>query len=166
VLSGVQKYVTDQGYHCKRLEYEGWRSVGRSREGMVKATKPNLDWLKQGISDPHGSAWLNVGWYTKVDDGEWKRTGGHWVTLVGFDATDPNILLIHNPLTRGNGDKPDDPAKDIVRLKLITGGTLDTGKDSTEDAAGRYQVSGPGLPIAHAVDAAFLDAAIVLVVGS
>jgi len=172
VLSGVQKYVENQGYHCERLEYEGWRKVGRNQASAILAARPSLDWLKQGVRDPHGAVWLNIGWYTRVGDGEWKRIGGHWVTLVGYGAADPagaadpNLLLIHNPATRGNDDRPDDPAKDVVHLRQVAEGTLDTGKDSTEDAAGMYQLSGPGLPISRGVDAAFLDAAVVLVVGS
>jgi len=170
VLSGVENYVRNQGYQCARLEYEGWRQVGRRQQDKIKAPRPELDWLKEGILDPHGAAWLNIGWYVRGDSGEWKRTGGHWVTLVGYGAADPNdppnprLLLIHNPATRGNGDAPDSAARDVIYLQPVDAGTLRTGKDSTVDAAGMYQVSGPGLPLAQGVDAAFLDAAIVLVV--
>jgi hypothetical protein len=52
----------------------------------------------------------------------------------------------------------------VVHLKPVSEGTLDTGARSTEDAAGMYEVSGPGLPLARGIDASFLDAAIVLVV--
>jgi hypothetical protein len=92
------------------------------------------------------------------------------VTLVGYgaanlgDPADADLLPIHNPATRGNGDEPDDPAKDVVHVRRIDGGTLDTGSESTEDATGMYQISGPGLPVARRVDGAFLVAAVVLVV--
>jgi hypothetical protein len=168
VLSGVQKYIEEKGYQCRRLEYEGWRNVGSAEAATVKAARPDLDWLSGGVTNPHGAVWLNIGWYREITDGEWKRTGGHWVTLVGVRPGeadgDPPIFLIHNPATRGNGDQPDDPDKDVVYLKAVDSGTLDTGKTSTEDASGMYQLSGPGLPIAKGVDAAFLDAAIVVVV--
>jgi hypothetical protein len=171
VLSGVEKYVQAQGYQCERLEYEGWRKVGRSQQDKIKASRPDLDWLKEGILNPHGAVWLNIGWYVRSGDSdqEWKRNGGHWVTLVGYGAADPGdtpnpqLLLIHNPATRGNGDAPDLAAQDVVYLQQVDAGTLDTGKDSTEDAAGMYQISGPGLPKGKNV-VAFLDAAIVLVV--
>jgi hypothetical protein len=161
VLSGVQKYVEDNGYRCERLEYEGWRKVGRNNQDEIKASRPSLDWIKEGIRNPHGAVWLNIGWYTQNGDGEWKRTGGHWVTLVGCgNADDANQLLIHNPGMRGS----DNPANDVVHLQPVAEGTLDTGRQSTEDASGMYLISGLGLPISRGVDAAFLDAAIVLVV--
>jgi hypothetical protein len=171
VLSGVENYVRNQGYACARLEYEGWRPVGRRQQDKIKAPRPELDWLKEGILDPHGAVWLNIGWYVRsaADGPEWKRTGGHWVTLVGYGAADPNdppnpqLLLIHNPATRGNGDAPDSAANDIIYLHPVDAGTLITGKNTTEDAAGMYQISGPGLPKGKDV-VAFLDTAIVLVV--
>ena len=168
VLTGVQKYVEKKGYSCARLEYEGWRKIGRNAPVAVKARHPGLDWLERGISGPNGAVWLNIGWYKQVGDGEWKRTGGHWVTLVGYGATqagtamDPLLLLISNPAT-SKGDL-EDVSGDVVHLRQVEEGTLDTGKESTEDAAGMYQVSGPGLPISRNVDVAFLDAAIVLVI--
>jgi hypothetical protein len=145
--------------------------VGSSQRDKIKAPRPDLDWLKQAILDPHGAVWLNIGWYVPGDgDNEWKRTGGHWVTLVGYGAPsadetpNPRLLLIHNPATRGNGDAPDAAAKDVVYLQRIDEGTLDTGKDTTQDAAGMYRISGPGLPVSKGV-VAILDTAIVLVVG-
>jgi hypothetical protein len=69
VLSGVRKYVEDMGYHCERLEYEGWRKVGRNQREAIRAARPRLDWLKKGILNPHGAVWLNIGWYTRVGDG-------------------------------------------------------------------------------------------------
>jgi hypothetical protein len=170
VLSGVQKYVEERGYSCSRLEYEGWRNVGRSRQSAVKAARPNLDWLKEGIQDANGAVWLNIGWYKQVDQGVWKRTGGHWVTLVGYGAaqsgvvTDPLLLLVHNPAKSSKSGRAESFANDVVELAPIEEGTLDTAKDSTEDAAGMYRMSGPGLPVSRNVDAAILDAAIVLVI--
>lgn len=163
VLRGIEKYVVGHGYQCTTMEYEGWSKVGDRQREFVMADRPDLDWLKKGILDPHGAAWLAIGWYTRTGDGQWKRSGGHWVAMVGFDARDPHALLIHNPGTRGNGNLPDDPAKDVVHLEPANAGTLDTGDGPSLDASGRYQVSGPGLPMRHD-EIAFLDAAIVLVV--
>jgi hypothetical protein len=164
VLVGLKKYVENCGYRCEELAYKGWRSVGRKEQDHVKGNRPDLAWLKSAISNPHGAVWLNIGWYKKNGENRWKRDGGHWVTLVGFDPNNPETLWIHNPLTRGNGDQPDDPAKDVIYLQQVSAGTLETGKTSTENAAGMYQVSGPALPLARGVDAAFLDDAIVLVI--
>lgn len=163
VLSGLEKYVVSKGYQCSTMEYEGWRPVGRGRELFVKADRPDLDWMKAGILNPHGVVWLNIGWYTSTSDGQWKRKGGHWVALVGFDAHDPSALFIDNPGTRDNGDKPGDPAREVVYLRPIGAGTLDTGEGPAQDTSKMYQVSGPGLPIRPGT-MAFLDGAIVLVV--
>jgi len=163
VLKGIEKYVVAQGYQCTTLEYEGLAHLGRHEEEFIVADRPNLDWMKHGILDPHGAVWLDVGWYTRADDGQWKRSGGHWVPMVGFDAADPNALLIHNPGTRGNGGQPDDPAADVEHLQAVDAGTLDTGYGPPVNAAGRYQVAGPGLPMSPD-KAAFLEAAIVVVV--
>ena len=163
VLKGIEKYVVANGYQCTTMEYKGLKVLGRREEEFNIADRPDLDWMKRGILDPHGAVWLDVGWYSQMAGGQWKRTGGHWVPMVGFDATDEYALLIHNPGTRGNGDRPDDPAKDVVHLKPVDGGTLDTGYGPAEDAAGRYQIAGPGLPMGRD-QVAFLEAAIVVVV--
>jgi hypothetical protein len=159
----MEKYILAKGYQCSTLEYEGWREVGRNRQRFVKGARPDLDWLKKGVLDPNGAVWLTIGWYTCTGESRWKRTGGHWVTLVGFDAADPYALLVHNPSKRVNGGKPGDFSRDMVHFQPVTAGTLDTGKGTTQDAAGLYQISGPGLPKGKNV-VAFLDSAIVLVV--
>lgn len=163
VLRGIEKYVVRHGYQCTTMEYKGWDRFRNSEEEFVTADRPDLAWIKGGILDPHGAVWLIVGWYAQTADSQWKRTGGHWVTVVGFDASHPNILLIHNPGTRGNGDQPDDPAQDVIYLKPVAAGTLITGHGPDLDASGRYQINGSALPMGRDT-VAFLDAAIVMVV--
>ena len=163
VLRGIEKYVVRHGYQCTTMEYKGWDRFRNREEEFVTADRPDLAWIKKGILDPHGTVWLIVGWYAQTADSQWKRTGGHWVTMVGFDASHPNILLIHNPGTRGNGDQPDDPAQDVIYLKPVAAGTLVTGHGPDLDASGRYQLSGSALPMGRDT-VAFLDAAIVMVV--
>ena len=156
VLRGIEKYVVSRGYQCTTMEYEGWTRMGQREEEFVMADRPNLDWMKKGVLDPHGAVWLIVGWYSQTGDGQWKRTGGHWVTLVGFDARNPNALFIHNPGMRGN-----DPAQDVIYLRPAGTGTLVTGYGPEQDTFGRYLISGPGLPMSPG-GVAFLDAAIVV----
>jgi hypothetical protein len=163
VLKGIEKYVVAHGYQCTTMEYEGLAHLGRHEEEFIVADRPDLDWMKKGILDPHGAVWLDVGWYTPTGDGQWKRTGGHWVPMVGFDAADPYALLIHNPGIPANGGQSDDPARDVVHLQLVDAGTLDLGDGPIVSAAGRYVLSGPGLPMSHET-VAFLEAAIVVVV--
>lgn len=163
VLSGIENYIVGQGYQCTTMEYKGWPKLARREEEFVQGTRPDLAWIRQGISNPHGAVWLNVGWYTRTGEGQWKRTGGHWVALVGCGDSDPQTLLIHNPSTPGKDSQTDDPAQDVVQLQPIAAGTLETGEGPAQDAAGRYQISGPGLPMGRD-QVAFLDAAIVMVV--
>jgi hypothetical protein len=165
VLAGVRKYIENQGYACERLEYEGWRNVGKSQSAAVLAARPELSWVKEGISNPRGAVWLNIGWYVRGDSAnEWRRVGGHWVTLVGYASE--SQMLIHNPATRGNGENANNPAGDAIHLTAVPDGLLQVGKGATQNAAGMYRISGPGLPIGKHVDAAFLDGAVVLVIGS
>jgi hypothetical protein len=163
VLRGIEKYVVSRGYQCSTMEYEGWSRMDQHEEEFVMADKPDLNWMRKGVLDPHGVVWLAVGWYNQTGNGQWKRTGGHWVPLVGFDAKNPNALLIHNPGTRGNGSQPDDPAQDVIHLRPVGAGTLVTGEGPDLDASGRYQIAGPGLPM-NPGQVAFLDAAIVVVI--
>lgn len=163
VLRGIEKYVVSCGYQCSTMEYEGWTKMGSHEREFVMADRPDLNWMKKGILNPNGAVWLVVGWYNRAGDGQWKRAGGHWVTMVGFDAKDPNTLLIHNPGTRGNGGQPDNPAQDVIHLTPVNTGTLVTDNGQEVDAFGRYRISGPGLPVARG-RIAILDAAIVVVI--
>ena len=163
VLKGIEKYVVAHGYQCTTMEYEGMYELGRREREFIIADRPDLNWMKRGILDPRGAVWLGIGWYTQTGEVRWKRTGGHWVPMVGFDTTDAGALLIHNPGTRGNGDLPDDPERDVVHLKLMTEGTLEMDGGPEHSAVGRYQVDGPGLPMGRD-QVAFLDSAIVVVV--
>ena len=163
VLRGIEKYVVSRGYECSTMEYKGWTRMGPHEREFVLADRPDLDWMRKGILNPNGAVWLIVGWYDQAGNGQWKRTGGHWVTMVGFDAKDPNALLIHNPGTQGNGAQPDDPAQDVVHLTPVRAGTLITDEGKDVEAFGRYRISGPGLGVAPG-QVAILDAAIVVVV--
>jgi hypothetical protein len=95
VIAGVQGYIENAGYEIGQLQYSGWRPAPRD---VVAGKFPDLDAVKEAIADPHGAAWLNVGWY-RYDEasGNYARSGGHWVTVVGYDGDD---LLIHDPSPR------------------------------------------------------------------
>lgn len=99
LLNGVDRFIQDKGYQYVRLQYQGWRYHNPRFSTGVDV--PNLEWIKQGIRG-NSSAWLNYGKYTydAVSD-EYTRTGGHWVTLVGYgydsSLANPTYLVIHDP---------------------------------------------------------------------
>jgi hypothetical protein len=95
----VDWYLQDCGYQYARLQYQGWRYHDPAFGTGVEV--PDLPWIKQGIRG-YSSAWLNLGWYN-YDAGtdQYTRTGGHWVTLVGYghdsSLATPTYLIIHDP---------------------------------------------------------------------
>jgi hypothetical protein len=95
VIRGVRRYVEDAGYEIERLKYSGWRPATKTD---VAGKHPDLNAVRKAIASPHGAAWLNVGWYKyDSDSGDYIRSGGHWVTVVGYDG---DALLIHDPSPR------------------------------------------------------------------
>jgi hypothetical protein len=178
MLRGLRRYVEKQRFHCERLEYEGWRSVGRAEQAAVKAVLPNLAWLQSGANHPRGAVWLNVGWYVSAGGkGQWKRTGGHWVNLAGALASatgadaDAATLVIRNSLKNENSDPAPARAKvstefasDLLDLARQNDGEAVAKSGPARSLKGSYLVQGPGLPTKSGTTA-FLDGAIVLVVG-
>jgi len=161
ILHGVEKYVDEQGYRCASLAYEGWRKVGP----YLKASRPDLNWIKDTILNPHGVVWLNIGWFIRLDADHYKRSGGHFLTLVGFDSSNPLTLLIHNPEMYGKGPKATDPDRYELRLKPMESGTCESEDGQTQNADGLYEVSGPSLSLGHN-KIAILEEAMALVVAN
>ena len=134
LLHGVEGYVTAAGYSIAELSYEGWRPVPSDYDA---GEFPVLDDIRNAIADDQSAVWLNVGWYTYDEEsGHYARTGGHWVTVVGFDGDD---LLIHDPApSAGKGFRTQQ-----ISLEEIAEGQL-TGRQENlpRDAAGYYEVGG------------------------
>lgn len=103
LLLGVENYLKDRGVAWSYLGYQGWRK--HPEQFSADSAAPELDWIKDGLLGD-SAVWLNLGWYKKDEKtGEFLRTGGHWVTLVGYGQDDkgrkdPMSLLIHDPATR------------------------------------------------------------------
>lgn len=103
VLDGVARFLKSETPNAE-LSYHGNRKVpGRYNPERISDVSPQ--WLMSGIAkDDH--IWLNIGWYQRLSNGELKRTGGHWVTLVGYERFGSgkdgikDALLIHDPATR------------------------------------------------------------------
>jgi hypothetical protein len=177
MLRGLRRYVEKQGFHCHRLEYEGWRTVGRAEQAAVKATLPDLAWLQSGAHHPRGAVWLNVGWYVPAGEkGQWQRTGGHWVNLAGCldpaAAANSNAatLVIRNSLKNDQSAPNTSHAAggefdaDLLCLQRQNDGEVLSKSGSRRLLRGSYLAHGPGLPTKSGTTA-FLDGAILLVVG-
>ena len=81
VLGGLATYIEEAGYTIASLGYDGWRPAP---EDYAASEWPDLDSIRETIKDAQSAVWLNVGWYRYDDEsGDYKRIGGHWVTVVG-----------------------------------------------------------------------------------
>ena len=163
VLEGLARYIKDRGYEYRYLRFQGWR--GHPSRFTLGKDVPDLNWIKDGLKGNSG-VWLNVGWYKYNPwTSEYARTGGHWVTLVGYGANekgeqDPSILIVHDPAPRC-GKSPNE----YVRMELIGKGRL-TGRHSNlpRSAKGFYKMAG-GMHVKKTADFGILDGAVVLRMG-
>ncbi|KPK57907.1 MAG: hypothetical protein AMK73_09680, partial [Planctomycetes bacterium SM23_32] len=122
VLLGVQRYVRERLYQYERLEYQGWRP--HPAEFRTGVAVPELSFMQEGILGA-GAVWVNIGWYTydRRRD-EYRRVGGHWVTMVGYGEDEegrphPHIIIVHDPAPRAGVH----PAHEYVLLRQIQSGT-------------------------------------------
>jgi hypothetical protein len=121
VVQGVHNYATEHWGKYKKLEYSGWRKVPEQFRSDLD--KPTLRWMTSALHRK-GAVWLNLGWYNP-EGANYRRAGGHWVTLVGYEQ---GKLIIHDPAPRnGKGF-----SHQFVSVTLLTSGKLIRGKNSTE----------------------------------
>lgn len=187
VLKGVTLYLQDRGVNWTYLGYQGWRRT--PEQFTAENDIPQLSWIKDGLLGD-SAVWLNLGWYKRKENGEYIRTGGHWVTLVGYGLTregkkNPLSLLIHDPATRTPAPAGDTAAPearaftendaaciagevrgpcgtDYVLLNPLASGTLRPEKGGrVVEAKGLYQVEGVR-SMEKDADIAILDGAVVL----
>lgn len=151
VIAGVEAYITAAGYTISELSYEGWRPVP---ESAAAGEYPVLDDIRTYAADDSSAVWLNVGWYDYDEEsGEYARTGGHWVTVVGYDGDD---LLIHDPAPSAGATF----RTQRISLEEITEGEL-TGnqRNLPRSAEGYYEVGGE---MARGSKTCILDGAVFL----
>lgn len=165
LMAGVQRLAEDSGYKVIRLEQQGWKEA--TAQFPQGAEMPSLNWIKDGLSAKGGAVWLNVGWY-KADakTNEYRRIGGHWVTLVGYgkdrDGKEDSLtFMIHDPAPR-TGMKP---LTQWVRFDPLEKGflqrDLSTTKVQRRAAKGFFEMKGE-MKLKTNADVAILDAAVVL----
>lgn len=95
LIRGVVKITEELFGGHEKIEYEGWRKHPKLYSSGIST--PTLDRIKSAISS-RSVAWMNIGWYKYNENRkEYKRIGGHWVTLVGSKH---NQLIIHDPSPR------------------------------------------------------------------
>ncbi|NLW31477.1 MAG: hypothetical protein GXY77_08490 [Fibrobacter sp.] len=94
---GLKKYLDEKAIEGLLL-FEGMYTVTDKFRGD---TRPDLDRI---IKHTKGlrAAWLNIGWYRyDPDTNEYRKTGGHWVTLSGYkNENSSDILIINDPATK------------------------------------------------------------------
>ncbi len=158
VIKGVVKYLEKSGYDYE-LKYQGWRSCpGKYRCGTLR---PSLEWIKKGLVGD-SAVWLNLGWYRyNARKDEYKREGGHWVTLVGYgiDAEgneNEDVLIIHDPAAAGGEGR-----EDFVEVERLESGKVAGFLFFTKSIKGLYRVKNAGI-VRNAREAAILDGAVVL----
>ncbi|MFH0998815.1 MAG: hypothetical protein V1844_25480 [Pseudomonadota bacterium] len=154
VLTGVRNYISDKGYSKDfQLKYQGWRE--HTPESDTGIYVPDMGWIKSGIENL-GSVWLNVGWYTY--DGakdEYRRIGGHWVTLAGFGYNgNPDSLVVHDPNTCYSNHF-------VLPVKITSGTLAGSSPGLPQSAVGFYKMNN-GMRIKSSADFGILDGAIVL----
>jgi len=148
LISGVDKYAKERWKKYKRLEYRGWSSV--PEKFRLSAEQPTQSWMQLGLHKK-GATWINIGWY-KREAQNYERTGGHWVTLVGYEK---GRLEIHDPGSAFQSA----PQNQFIETNFLSGGLLIDGKYRAP-ATNHFAVS-KGMAIPATADLGIIDGAIV-----
>lgn len=153
MAKGVRAYVESKGYQVERLDSA---AVVNDAPADFPKTLPllPLESIKEAFQKG-AVVWLAIGWYQRDGDANtFTRTGGHFVTLVGYgkDATgtvDENVLIFRDPSQRAGRNYPNE----FVRLHRITGSTFGGGyfasrygADKGRSADGRFEIIS-GIPL-------------------
>ena len=120
LTQGVHKYATERWGKYKTLEYSGWsKSPAQFRSNLKK---PTLDWITKALHRK-GAVWINIGWYNQ-ESINYRRAGGHWVILVGYEQ---GKLVIHDPAPRAGKTF----SNQFISLSPLSGGQLISGTRTT-----------------------------------
>lgn len=147
LTQGVHKYAMERWGEYKTLEYSGWsRSPAQFRSPL---DKPTLGWMTQTLHRK-GGVWLNIGWYKREGE-NYRRTGGHWVTLVGYEQ---GKLIVNDPAPRSGKSF----SNHYVSVRILNGGQLISGKRTTS-ARGHFAIES-GLSISTKGEFGIIDGAV------
>lgn len=145
---GVHKYALERWGKYKILQYSGWSKAPTQFHSSLK--KPTVDWMTS-VLHRKGAAWINIGWYNP-DGINYRRTGGHWVTLVGYEQ---GKLVIHDPAPRAGKIF----SNQFISLSPITGGQLINGTRTT--TAREHFIISDGMNISSKGKFGIIDGAVI-----
>lgn len=157
IINGLQAYVQGKHYTLARVEYAGWRKIGSSNQKFIRGAQPQLAWLQSAANNPDTVVLFNVGWYRPVAGG-FKRTGGHWVDVLGSDGR--GHFTLRNPSLKVERQ---DSQNNVTLTALDRSFKTVSSPGAPATLAGYYKVSGPGLPSGKSIPV--LDCAMVFRVG-
>jgi hypothetical protein len=163
LMIGIKRYVESKGYEPSRLKCQGWRPLAKPFSSEQSTV--SLDWLREGIADPCGAAWINIGWYQRGEEPQtWVRKGGHWMTIAGYGVNengdnDPVAFVAYDPAPRsGKGNV----AHYFHVEEIQSGKLMGEEKGLPRDAAGNYKII-DGIVPKKGMDAVIIDSAVVLI---
>jgi len=132
MIRGLNGYVQKCGYDCE-IRFQGWRHVDNEAAKTLvgHASIAQIErWLQ-----PDAIVLLNIGWYQKAES-EFRRLGGHWVTLVG--VVDHNLLLIHDPSNRS----PEGDCERVLATRIDAGVLTGRNKGLPRTAVDAWELGG------------------------
>ena len=155
MMNAIKRFSFERGYRTL-VEYAGWRT----RNYRV-AEKPDVHWLLQSVRGP-SSLIVNIGWY-KTDPATRTHTrlGGHYITVVGYEAADHKTwLYIHDPAKRSSPRPRNSLTKCPVKCQLKPLPAGDMMKPEEDDA---FSAEGylllDGIRLKKGADCAIIDGA-------
>lgn len=150
LMLGLEAYGKERAVPFRTIRYQGWRP--QPTRFSTDVMHADVDWIARGL-DGFGNVLLNIGWYKQLPNGDRRRIGGHWVTLVGYEN---GAFLIHDPAPRSGTQ----PKTERVTFEYLSRGRLvGTDRGLPVDAAGYISLGGD-LMLPNAADDAVLDGAI------
>jgi hypothetical protein len=92
LINGIIQFSAEENLNLLELNHRGW--FAGEIENPNNLT--NTEWIKKKLCSGFDIV-LQVGWYKRSDLAKFIRTGGHYVTLVGYDQ---QKLYINDPSKR------------------------------------------------------------------
>ena len=153
VLRGVHRYVNEHLGGYRTLSYQGWRK--HPAKFGTGTRVPTIGFVERGVHR-RSAAWINVGWYRRGEtQREYRRVGGHWVTLVGID-TRKRQIIINDPAPRASN------GQEYVTYRQLLGGRLVGKKQGLPTDAKGYLELGTGMHLHRKADTAIIDGVVLL----
>ncbi len=148
LTNGVHKYAIERWGKYKILQYSGWGKTPAKFRSTLE--KPTIRWMTNALHRK-GAIWINIGWYNQ-EGINYRRTGGHWVTLVGYEQ---GKLVIHDPAPRAGKHF----SNDFISLNPLTGGQL-INSNRTTNAHNHFMITG-GMKTSSKGTFAIIDGAVI-----